>query len=84
MHRGGGRVARKLVRLDIAASGAAASTVPAPGLRIVSEDRDIGRITSAAFSPDRGHAVALGYVHRDFVTPGTVVTVESLELRVKS
>ena len=45
MHRGGGRVARKLVRLDIAADGAMASTVPAPGSRITSGDRDIGRIT---------------------------------------
>ena len=84
MHRGGGRVARKLVRLDIAADGGTPQTVPAPGSRIASGDRDIGRITSAAFSPDRGHAVALGYVHRDFVTPGTAVTVESLEFRVKS
>ena len=71
-HRGGGRVAKKLVRWKADPSAAA---VPLPGSRIFSAERDIGRITSAAYSPSREAVVGLGYVHRDFVTPGTEVTV---------
>jgi len=71
-HRGGGRVAKRLVRWKADPS---AAVVPLPGARIVSGDRDIGKVTSAAFSPEREAVVGLGYVHRDFVTPGTEVTV---------
>lgn len=71
-HRGGGRVARKLVQWKADDS---AAVVPLPGSRIFSFDRDIGRVTSAVFSPGRNAVVGLGYVHRDFVTPGTEVTV---------
>ena len=71
-HRGGGRVAKKLVRWKADPS---AAVVPLAGARIFSEARDIGRVTSAAFSPGREAVVGLGYVHRDFVDPGTEVTV---------
>ncbi len=66
LHRGGGRVARKLVGLAI--DGA----VPSAGTRIFSGDREIGTVTSAALSPRFG-SIALGYVHRDFVAAGTAV-----------
>jgi len=73
-HRGGGRVAKKLVRWKADPS---AAVVPLPGSRIFAGEgeKDIGRVTSAAFSPSREAVVGLGYVHRDFVTPGTEVTV---------
>jgi folate-binding protein YgfZ len=79
-HRGGGRVAKKLVRWKADSS---AAVVPLPGSRILAADpstplgagRDIGRVTSAVFSPAREAVVGLGYVHRDFVAPGTEVTV---------
>ena len=71
-HRGGGRVAKKLVRWKAVPS---AAVVPLPGSRIFSLDKDIGRVTSAVFSPEREAVVGLGYVHRDFVAPGTEVTV---------
>jgi folate-binding protein YgfZ len=71
-HRGGGRVAKKLVRWKADPS---AAVVPLADARIFAETRDIGRVTSAAFSPSREAVVGLGYVHRDFVTPGTEVTV---------
>lgn len=71
-HRGGGRVAKKLVRWKADES---AAIVPMPGARIFSDQRDIGRVTSAAFSPEREAVVGLGYVHRDFVERGTEVTV---------
>ena len=71
-HRGGGRVAKKLVRWKADPS---AAIVPLAGARIFAESRDIGRVTSAVFSPAREAVVGLGYVHRDFLEPGTEVTV---------
>lgn len=68
--RGHGRVARQLVGLAL--EGLAA---PAPGAAVRAGGRDIGRVTSAAVSPLLGRAIALGYVHRDFVEPGTRVEI---------
>jgi folate-binding protein YgfZ len=70
--RGHGRVARRLVGLSFDPS----TSVPGSGARIASGDRDIGRVTSAAWSPDLGRPVALGYVHRDFTDPGTALTAD--------
>ena len=69
--RGHGRVARKLVGLTFEA----ASPVPPAGAVVHSTDRDIGRITSATWSPALSRPIALGYVHRDFTEPGKHVTV---------
>jgi folate-binding protein YgfZ len=71
LHRGHGRVARKLVGIVFAP----AASVPSRGERILAADRDIGSITSAVESPALGAPIALGYVHRDFQQPGTSVTV---------
>jgi folate-binding protein YgfZ len=70
LHRGHGRVVRRLVGLRIASPD-----VPVRGARIVSGGRDVGFVTSAAASPRFG-TIALGYVHRDFVEPGTAVEVD--------
>lgn len=74
LHRGHGRVARKLVGLHV--EGA----VPPHGAKIFAGDREIGFVTSAAHSPRFG-AIALGYVHRDFIEPGTVVDVDAARSR---
>jgi len=71
LHRGHGRVVRKLVGLRVNGS-----QVPAPGSPITAADREIGRVTSAAFSPALEAPIALGYVHRDFVEPGTTVAID--------
>jgi folate-binding protein YgfZ len=75
LHRGGGRVARKLVGLKLTGEGSAGVELPESDAGVFSGDRAIGRVTSAAFSPRMGQAVALGYVHRDFTAPGTAVTI---------
>lgn len=62
LHRGGGRVARRLVRM--ACDDRTILTLP-PGAVVSADEREIGRVTSAAFSPRAGRVVALGYVHRD-------------------
>ena len=70
--RGQGRVAKRLVGLTFDA----AAPVPAAGTRILSGDREIGRVTSATWSPAAVRPIALGYVHRDFAAPGTDVAVD--------
>ena len=72
LDRGHGRVARRLVGLTFPADAA----VPARGARVHAAGREAGRITSGTFSPALARPIALGYVHRDFVEPGTHVQVE--------
>jgi folate-binding protein YgfZ len=76
LHRGGGRVARRLVGLRLG-DGAA---LPSRGTRIHGSGRDVGFVTSAAASPRIG-TIALAYVHRDFVAPGTSVEVDGGDRR---
>ena len=70
LHRGHGRVARRLAGLVV--DGA---LVPPAGSLLAVDGREVGAVTSAAFSPRLGRAVALGYVHRDFAADGTAVTI---------
>lgn len=70
MHRGHGRVVRRLVRLVLLGG-----TVPSPGDKMFSGDLAVGEVTSAALSPKTGTPVAMGYVHRDCAAPGTELTV---------
>lgn len=85
LDRGHGRVARRLVGLTFDPSAA----VPTPGAHVFSghpaagaagkaDDAPVkaGRITSAVWSPALERPIALGYVQRDFVEPGTKVTVD--------
>ena len=74
LHRGGGRVVKRLVSLGV---DGGADEVPLPGRGLVVDGRDVGRITSAGFSPLRARIVALGYVHRDHAEVGhKVATAE--------
>jgi folate-binding protein YgfZ len=77
MHRGHGRVARRLVSLVVSGD-----TVPARGSAIHAGDRAVGEVTSATASPTLGAPLALGYVHRDHAEPGTVLSVGGSEARV--
>jgi folate-binding protein YgfZ len=69
-HRGGGRVAKRLVGIRLSKG-----TIPAGGEPISSDGREVGRLTSAAWSPALESGIALGYVHRDFTAPGTRLNV---------
>ena len=75
--RGHGKVARKLVGLSVDGD-----TVPAAGASIAGGGKEIGRVTSAVMSPTLAKPIALGYVHREFVEPGTAVTVVIAEAPV--
>ncbi|HEY0284246.1 MAG TPA: glycine cleavage T C-terminal barrel domain-containing protein [Vicinamibacterales bacterium] len=77
MHRGHGRVARRLVSI-VFTNG----TVPARGSKIQLGDRVVGEITSATTSPRLGAPLALGYVQRDHAAAGTEVSVDGSQARV--
>lgn len=80
-HRGGGRVAKKLVKWIADSS---AQVVPLPDSKIRSFDKEIGRVTSAAFSPGRNRVVGLGYVHRDYTAGGTEITIVWKDAPIKA
>ncbi|HLL55213.1 MAG TPA: aminomethyltransferase family protein [Myxococcaceae bacterium] len=48
---------------------------PAPQAELRSGEKKVGWITSVVRSPAKGQNVALGYVHRDFLQPGTKLQV---------
>jgi folate-binding protein YgfZ len=80
MHRGGGRVAKKLVGFRLAPQQNVGHPEhpaghPFRGAKVFAGDREIGFVTSAADSPTLG-PIALGYVHRDFTAAGTGVQVD--------
>jgi len=77
LHRGHGRVARKLVGL-ILDDGPA----PAAGAIVRSGEREVGRITSGAISPALKKPIALAYIHRDFVAAGTVLAIDGADALV--
>ena len=76
LHRGHGRVAKHLVLLSVEGP----THVGAP---VFAGEREVGRVTSAGVSPRAG-ALALGYVHRDFVTPGTEFTIDGVRARLRN
>jgi folate-binding protein YgfZ len=76
LHRGHGRVARKLVGLAIESQSPPAVGAPVSNVR--ADDRQVGHITSSAYSPRLKRSIALAYVHRDFVTPGTTLSVDGV------
>jgi tRNA-modifying protein YgfZ len=75
LHRGGGRVVRKLVSWTADAASPDDELPPAPGTPIAIDGKDIGRVTSAAWSPSLGRLVGLAYAHRDHTDPGVRFTI---------
>jgi folate-binding protein YgfZ len=78
LHRGKGRVARRLVGLYFDP----ASPPPPPGTVLgAGEDGEpVGAVTSAAWSPALGRPIGLGYVKRELAEIGTTLTVCEPEL----
>jgi folate-binding protein YgfZ len=76
LHRGGGRVAKRLVGLHITGDA------PASAAKLLAGDREVGFVTSA--TPLPRDAIALGYVHRDFTAPGTGLQVDVAGVRASA
>ena len=70
MQRGHGRVAKKLAGLRLEKG-----ELPKPSDPIFAGDREIGRVTSAVWSPGLECGIALGYLHRDYLEVDTAVVV---------
>jgi len=69
-HRG--HVAKKLTGLRFQTAGRAE-----PGSVIKSADgKEIGKLTSTAFSPKLEATIALGYVRYEYLNPGTIVVID--------
>lgn len=77
MHRGHGRVARRLVSIVISNG-----SVPVHGEKILRGDRIVGEVTSATHSPKLDSPLALGYVKREDADPGTELIIGSSQARV--
>ena len=69
LHRGHGRVARKLVGLVLDSE----APVPPPASALTIEGTAVGEITSSAWSPRLQRPIALAYVKRDLTQPGTAL-----------
>jgi folate-binding protein YgfZ len=73
LHRGHGRVARRLVGLVIEGE-----LVPAAGAVVhAGSGQEAGRVTSSAWSPALRKPIAMALLHREFAEPGTTLRVEN-------
>jgi folate-binding protein YgfZ len=75
LHRGGGRVAKRLVKLALQSAGATDGV--AAGSTLSADGKDVGAITSVAPAPDGEGLVALGYVHRDHAEAGRTLSLSA-------
>lgn len=65
-----GHVNRILVGLALDGASAVA-----PGTKLRTDEKEVGRITSSVVSPTLGRPIALAYLRREHATPGTPITV---------
>jgi folate-binding protein YgfZ len=65
-----GHVNRKLVGVEVAEG-----TVLTPGAALFAGDREVGRLTSVAHSWRLARMIALAYVRREHLLPGTVLVL---------
>ncbi|PYR46243.1 MAG: hypothetical protein DMF89_22890 [Acidobacteria bacterium] len=79
LHRGHGRLVKRLVGLALDTDG-----VPPSGTPVEHGGREVGRVTSSTWSPALGRGIALAYLHRDVVAPGTSVEVGGSKAEVVS
>jgi aminomethyltransferase len=69
--RSRGHVNRRLVGLHLSGE-----SVPAAGAKLTREDKEVGWVTTVVDSPTLGRRIALGYVRREHLAPGTELGVE--------
>jgi aminomethyltransferase len=66
---------RGLVHRLLAGVEIASSAVPEPETRLFHGEENVGKMTSAAFSPALGKVVGMAYVRRELAEPGALLTV---------
>ncbi len=84
LHRGQGRVARRLVGLLLGPD----DSPPEAGAVLLAPDRQdaeaVGAVTTARRSPALGRPIALGYVKRELAAPGTKLVVTDGDRRLRA
>ena len=70
LHRGQGRIARRLAGLTFEKATDPDSPLPRHGATILSGEDEVGRVTSAVHSPAVGAVIALGYLRRELAAAG--------------
>jgi folate-binding protein YgfZ len=53
-----------------------ANAVPLPGAAVMSDGKEVGRVTSGAFAITLGKPVVMGYLRREFAQVGARVTIQ--------
>ncbi|HKW97376.1 MAG TPA: glycine cleavage T C-terminal barrel domain-containing protein [Bryobacteraceae bacterium] len=74
---------RGLVHRLLAGVEIDASEPPAPDTRLFHGEENVGKMTSAAFSPALGKVVGMAYVRRDLAEPGTTLSIEGHRAQVR-
>jgi folate-binding protein YgfZ len=69
--RSRGHVNRKLVGLALTTG-----SLPAPGAKLAKDGKEVGFVATAIDSPTLGRRIGMGYVRREYVSPGTALEVE--------
>lgn len=70
--RSRGHVNRRLAGLYLGGD-----TLPAAGTKLLSNGKEVGQITTAVLSPALGRPLALAYVRREHLAPGTRLRLET-------
>jgi folate-binding protein YgfZ len=66
--RSRGQVNRRRVGLSFSGSAP-----PAPGTKLLAGGKEVGHVTSAAFSPALGRPIGMGYLRRENTAPGSTL-----------
>jgi aminomethyltransferase len=75
-----GGIERKLVGFGVMDKG-----IPRHGYEIVSKDGEhIGHVTSGTQSPSLNKAIGMGYVRKDFSTPGSEIYIKVRDKQLKA
>lgn len=69
--RSRGQVNRRRVKLKFSSP-----EPPQPGTRLTAEGKELGLITSSAYSPKERSAIGMGYSRREHDAPGTILEVD--------
>jgi len=64
-------IKRKLVGFELLEKG-----IPRQGYRIVSDGKEIGTVTSGTQSPSLQKGIGMGYLNKEFVSPGTEIAID--------
>ena len=82
LHRGGGRVARRLAWVEHAPH-TEGDVQWRGGEDVHLADKVVGHVSSACWSPSRNGLLGIAMLHRDATEPGTVVRIGAVEATVR-